>query len=837
MRSLLTLVSSLALLGLAQAQAESPHAQRVQENWSLLEEYCQECHNAVDWAGGLAFDTLLPESVPADAAVWEEAVRKLRGHLMPPPGKKKPDPEKLNAFASAIESYLDAHAAQHPNPGSVQLHRLNRSEYAHAIEEILGLKVDAAALLPRDDKSSGYDNIADVLKVSPSFLEQYISAARQISIEAIGNPRARMQSRIYPGAPEAGQYMHIEGLPLGTRGGMLIEHYFPADGEYEISINGLVGAAYVWGVMDPNTLIVTVDDVKVYENTLGGDADLDAVDLRQAEGVGEINARFKNIRAHVKAGVHRVGVTFLAKTAAESNEILHNFVPVTGMGQHVDGNSTGPRIQNVEIRGPLQVAGVSETPSRKKIFICRPATEAEEQPCAEKILTNIARKAFRRPVNSHDLAGPMAFYQQGRAQGDFETGIQKGILAILASPKFLYRAHAVPENAAPGTTVRLSDRELASRLSFFLWSRPPDEELLSLADRGELQRPEVFEKQVRRMLADPRSRTLVTDFAFQWLNVHGLELVDTDKNLFPEYTPDLIPAFERELELFIASIFDADRSVVDLLTADHTFVNERLALHYGLKNVRGGKFRRVQLDQTYRYGLLGKGAFLMTTSYANRTTPVLRGAYILEKFLGTPPAAPPPNVEAFPETQEGGVALSVRERLEMHRTAPSCNSCHGVIDPLGIALENFNAIGQWQEKDRDAQTPIDASGQLADGTPVNGPDDLREALVARKEMFVRTFTENLMTYALGRSLRYYDMPTVRAIVKDAAQHDYRLSAIVLGIVNSDAFRMEQVQEEKKELEAGGRGLEVEKNRSSSDPQAPAHGLPLLPSASSLQPPA
>lgn len=797
MRLFPTIISGFALLGAACANAQetpkSPHVESVQKNWSLLENYCIECHNTVDWAGGVAFDTLQPDSVPADAEVWEEAVRKLRGRMMPPPGKKQPDAATLNAFASSIESYLDAQAAQQPNPGSVSLHRLNRSEYAHAIDEILGLQVDAAALLPRDDKSSGFDNVAEVLKISPSFLEQYISAARQVSIEAIGNPKARLQSKVYPGRPEAGQYMHIEGLPLGTRGGMLIEHYFPADGEYEITIGGLVGAGYVWGVMDPNTLIVTVDDVKVFENKLGGDQDLAAVDLKQAEGVGEINGRFKNIRMHVKAGVHRVGVTFLAKTAAESNEILHGFVPVAGMGAHVDGNSVGPRIQNVEIRGPLTISGVSETPSRKKIFICRPATAAEEQPCAEKILANLARKAFRRPVDSHDLNGPLAFYQQGRAQGDFETGIQKGILAILASPKFLYRSHALPENAAPGTTVRLSDRELASRLSFFLWSRPPDEALLAAADQGELQQPGAVDRQVRRMLADPRARTLVTNFAFQWLNVHGLTLVDTDRNLFPEYTPDLIPAFEHELEMFIASIFEEDRSVVDLLTADHTFLNERLALHYGVKNVRGGKFRRVQLEQSYRRGLLGKGAFLMTTSYANRTTPVLRGAYILEKFLGTPPAAPPPNVEAFPETQEGGVALSVRERLEMHRSTPSCNSCHGVIDPLGLALENFNAIGQWQDKDRDAGTPIDASGRLVDGTPIRGPDDLRNALVGRSDQFVRTFTENLMTFALGRGLHHYDMPAVRAIVRGAAQHDYRLSSIVLGIVNSDAFRMDQVQ--------------------------------------------
>jgi len=783
----------------APAHSSNPAQAAVERNWGVLEKYCSECHNATDWAGGVAFDTLQPDAVGTDAEIWEEAVRKLRGRMMPPPGKPRPDAATLDSFAGSLENFLDQHAAQQPNPGTVSLHRLNRTEYANAIEDILGLRIEPEALLPRDDKSSGFDNVADVLKVSPSFLEQYISAARQLTIQAVGNPAARLQSKVYPGTAQAGQYMHLEGLPLGTRGGMLIEHYFPSDGEYEFNINGLVGAGYLWGVMDPNTLIVTLDDVKIFANQLGGPADLDAVDLKQAVGVTEINGRFKNIRRQITAGPHRVGVTFLAKTAAESDEILNSFVPVTGMGASVNGNSTGPRIANVEIKGPLQATGLSETPSRAKIFTCRPASAADEQPCAEKILAAAARKAFRRTVTAEDLAGALQFYKEGRDQSGFETGIQKGLMAILASPKFLYRSHVMAEDAAPGTTVKLSDRELASRLSFFLWSAPPDEQLLDLAEQGKLSQPKALEQQVRRMLIDTRAHSLVTNFAFQWLNVHGLTLVDTDQNLFPEYTPDLIPAFETELDLFVGSIFDADRSVLDLLTADHTFVNERLALHYGIKNVRGGQFREVRLRQSYRRGLLGKGAFLMTTSYANRTTPVLRGAYILEKFLGTPPAAPPPNVEAFPETQEGAVPLSVRQRLAMHRKNPSCNSCHGIIDPLGLALENFNAIGQWQDKDRDAGTPIDSTGQLVDGTPLHGPDDLRAALLARPDRFVQTFTENLMTFALGRSMQYYDMPTIRAVVKDAAQQDYKFSSIVLGIVNSGAFQQDQVPEPKSEV--------------------------------------
>jgi hypothetical protein len=791
-RSLLQKASLASVAALSVSLSNAQDAKPLESHWSLLNEYCVECHNATDWAGGVAFDTMQPDTAASDAEVWEEAVRKLRGRLMPPPGKPQPKPELLTGFVTSMEAFLDQSAVQRPNPGSVGLHRLNRTEYANAIESILGLKINAATLLPRDDKSGGFDNVADVLKVSPAFLEQYLSAARQVSIEAIGNPAARTQATIYPGSQQASQYVHIEGLPLGTRGGMLIEHDFPADGNYEFTINGLAGAGYVWGVMDPHTVIITVDDVKVFEERIGGVEDLRKIELGQAAGVAEINGRFKNIRLPVKAGSHKIGITFLAKTAAESDEPLHNFVPVAGMGFKVDGTSTGPRITSVEVKGPFEAKGVSQTRSRSKIFVCRPASESEELPCAQQILTNIARQAFRRPVTSDDLSGAMAFYKEGRAQGGFETGIQKGLMAILVSPKFLYRAHTPPADSGPGKAFRITDTDLASRLAFFLWSRPPDDQLIELGAKNELHKPEVLETQVRRMLADPRAHALVTSFAFQWLNVHGLELVDPDKNLFPEYTDDLVGAFEEELELFIASLFEADRSVMDLLTADHTFVNERLALHYGIKEVRGGKFQRVTLKESYRRGLLGKGAFLMATSYANRTTPVLRGAYILEKFLGAPPAPPPPSVQAFQETQEGGVALTVRERLEAHRNNASCNSCHGVIDPLGLALENFNAIGQWRTKDIDAGTPIDATGQMADGTPLHGPDDLRNTLVSRPDQFVQTFTEHLMTYALGRGVQYYDMPTVRGIVRSAAKDNYRLSSIVLGIVKSNAFQMDRV---------------------------------------------
>ncbi len=789
----------------ARAAAEPPPtpapASSVGAHWRLVEDYCEKCHNATDWAGGVAFDTMSPDSVAADAEIWEKAVRKLGGSIMPPPGKPQPDRQARHSLVLALEQELDRAAGAHPDPGSVELHRLNRTEYANAIEAMLALKIDPAALLPRDDKADGFDNVADVLKVSPAFLEQYLTAARQVSMEAVGNPHARTTSTVYPGAPDASEYVHKEGLPLGTRGGMLIEHDFPADGDYEFSIEGLVGAGYVWGVMDENTLIITIDDRKVFEQKLGGDADLAAVDVEQAVAVGRINGRFQHIRRHVTAGPHRIGITYLEKTAAESNEILHLFVPVAGMTNNVNGNSPGPRMQSVEIKGPLPAEGggggqPSDTPSREKIFVCHPQSAPEELPCARKIFARIAQEAFRRPITSEDLEGALSFYAEGRKTRGFDVGIQKGLMAILVSPKFLYRDHAPPPGTAPGAEFRLSDLDLASRLSFFLWSEPPDEPLIRLGASGQLHRPEVLDAQVRRLLADPRAHSLVTNFAFQWLNVHGLTLVDPDPNLFPDYMPDLINDFSRELELFVGHIFAEDHSVVDLLNADYTYVDERLALHYGIKGVRGGEFQRVTLQHSYRFGLLGKGAFLMTTSYANRTTPVLRGAYVLEKFLGTPPEAPPPGVPAFVESQEGGKALTVRERMEAHRTNPSCNACHGIIDPIGMALENFNAIGQWREKDIDAGVAVDASGNMMDGTPLRGVDDLRNALLARKEQFVQTFTENLLTFALGRTLRYYDMPTVRAIVRNAATQDYRLSAIILGIVHSDAFQNERAADDK-----------------------------------------
>jgi hypothetical protein len=773
-----------APLGEAAPPGEAPAQGAV--DWAFFEKYCTDCHNATDWAGGVAFDTLTPEGVPEDAKVWEAAVRKMRGRLMPPPNKPQPQQHDIDMLVSWLETRLDEAAAAHPNPGSVVLHRLNRTEYARAVEDLLALKIDAAALLPRDTKADGFDNVANVLRVSPSFLDQYIVAAHEVSSQAVGNPKPGPSSVVYRASQANNQTRHIDGLPLGTRGGMLVEHLFPADGEYTFTLNqsGGGGGGYIAGLDSRHKLIMTIDGEKVFDTELGGEEDLKSLDQLQAPAAKAIRDRFADIRVKVPAGPHKVGFAFVARTFAENDDTLE---PLGGFGQPAGS----PMVFGFEVVGPANPTGITETPSRKKIFACRPANEAEELPCAQKIVATLARKAYRRPVTDADLEAPMRFYKAGRQKVGFESGVQQALMAILASPKFLYRVEAVPQDAKPGTIYRISDLELASRLSFFLWSQGPDEALLQTAVAGKLHEPEVIEAEVRRMLADPRARSLVTNFANQWLLVDEVDAIEPDPNIFPEFDGALRASFKKEAELFIDSVLSRDQNVMTLLTADYTFVNERLALHYGIPNIRGDRFRRVQLTDSKRYGLLGKGSFLMGMSYANRTSPVRRGAYILEAITGTPPHAPPPGVEALKENMDGAKAITVRERMEAHRSDPTCNQCHGIIDPLGFSLENFDAIGAWRVKDREAGTMIDSAGELH-GTPMNGPDDLRKALVSRPNQFVQTITEKLMTYALGRGVEYHDMPTVRAIVRDAAQHDYRFSSIVAGIVKSQPFVMQQV---------------------------------------------
>jgi mono/diheme cytochrome c family protein len=755
----LVLPVSMHLHAASPAKQPAAPASALAAHRAMLDHYCVTCHNQKAKTANIMFDTLDLGHVGKNADVWEKAVRKLRGGMMPPLGMPRPDQATIASFVNFLETSLDQAALVSPNPGTVSLHRLNRAEYANEIQDVFGVEVDPAALLPRDDVSNGFDNIANVLKVSPSFLDQYIGAAREVSRLAISHPPPTEPVK----AVLRGEPADPESLPLGTQGGIVAHYLFPYDGDYQFTITG-------------RDRILTVDDLPV-----------------------SMDGGF----VHVKAGLHQLGLTAAAHSFAEPEGDLQSFIPgraFPGYGFAPGGAGPGgrraPTGPSIEIIGPFHPAGKPvQTESRARIFVCYPPDESEEASCAARIFSHIAERAFRRPVTSKDLAAPMAFFKEGReATGKFEGGIENGIIAIIASPKFLYRAEPPPAGLAPGTNYRVSDLELASRLSFFLWSTGPDDELLAIAEQGKLKDPKIFEQQVRRMLASPRSRALVTNFASEWLRLRDIDTIDPDPFIYPNFDPSLRAAFRKELELFVDSIQREDRSVLDLLSANYTFVNERLALHYGIPNVRGDEFRRVILPDSRRYGLLGKGAVLLVTSYGNRTSVVLRGNYILENIMGTPPSPPPPNVPAFKENKEGERPHTVRETMEMHRANPTCNACHGIIDPLGFALENFDTVGAWRDKDRYTRTAIDASGKLIDGTAVNGPDDLRKALLAKPNQFVGTMTEKFLSYALGRSLTAYDMPTVRKIVRDAAQSNYRFSSIVMGIAQSAPFQMERVPE-------------------------------------------
>ena len=743
------------------------------------------------------------------AEIAEKVIRKLRAGLMPPAGARRPDGRSVTELVSWLENEIDKTATD-GEPGHVALRRLNRREYAYAIRDLLGFNVDAAALLPQDNVGGHFDNNAAALQVSPAFVDQYISAARAVALEAVGNQKAPAITTTYgdaanmvislppDGAPGTGrQQHHLEGMPFGTRGGFIVEHTFPADGEYELTIGDMALAREVPRMEFENTVIAMLDGKEFYRTNIGGEADHKAIDQLLDPAVEEINGRLRKIRFQATAGQHKLAITFLHRSFAESDERVRT-IALEGGQERIQAAHA------LQIRGPLSVTGMSESISREKIFICRPAGSADEAACAKRIFSNLARHAFRRPVTDDDVNPLMKLYESGRAAGGFEAGVRDGLSAILASPYFLYRAES--GDAAAGTRT-LNDLELASRLSFFLWSSLPDDELLDLASRARLSDRDVLSAQVSRMLADPRAMSLIDDFAFQWLNIAKLDEITPDRSTFPHASGLLDPRamFKQELRLFIDSVLRSDRSVVDLLTADHTFLNERLAMHYGIETVKGSDFRRVTLDDRPRHGLLGKGAILMLTAYPNRTSPVLRGAWILDRLLGTPPPEPPLNVPSLPENKRGQPARTLRERLEQHRANPTCFACHGVMDPLGLALENFSAVGQFRANDPDTLTPIDSAGQLPDGAPIAGPEDLRQALVAKPDRFVQAFTENLLSYALGRVLDYRDMPRVRRIVHGAEADNYGLKSIVLGVVSSDAFRMRETQNvnQVEPLRAGG----------------------------------
>ena len=756
-----------------------------------MSQYCVTCHNSRLKSGGLALDVLDATNVAAHAETWEKVVRKLRTGEMPPLGAKRADEATSRRVIASLETQLDQSAEANPNPGRPPLHRLNRAEYANAIRDLLDLDVDVASLLPPDDAAFGFDNVADVLGVSPLLLERYVDAAAEISEVAIGAPEIATGSITYRARQDLSQDRHIEGLPLGTVGGMVVRHVFPLDAEYALQVKLFrTNVGTMRGLQYEHDVEISVDGQRVHLARVGGKADLESLFVNgNTTALGdEVDARLQ-IRLPLKAGPHSVGVSFAGKSAASDTRQLQAFVRSSSDTYDWSGH---PHVDSLTVAGPFNATGPGDTPSRRRIFMCRPAAAATESACARTILTTLARRAYRQPVADADLQRLMTFYQDGRRDGSFETGIQTALQRILASQKFVFRAERDPENVAPGTPYRLTDLELASRLSFFLWSSIPDDELLRVAEQGRLRTPAVLSQQVRRMVADRKSTALVTNFAGQWLQLRNLRNMMPNSEEFPDFDDNLRQAFQRETELFVESIMREDRSVLDLLSADHTFVNERLARHYKMPGVYGSHFRRVTVTDEARKGLLGKGGVLMVTSHVDRTSPVARGKWILDNLLGAPPPPPPPDVPPFPEGEEEK-GRSVRERMEQHRANPVCASCHRVMDPLGFALENFDAVGAWRT--RDGGQPVDVSGQLADGTPVTGAVMLRQGLLNKPDLLVATVTEKLMTYGVGRGIGHADMPTVRAIVRASASNDYRFSSLILGIVSSKPFQMRMKAQE------------------------------------------
>jgi hypothetical protein len=756
---------------------------------AVINTYCIPCHGDRTRSGGLSLEGADLVDIPNRAETWEKVIRKVRAGMMPPPGARRPEASRLDALAAFLESSLDRAAAAKPRPGRTAVHRLNRAEYANAIRDLLALEVDAAALLPPDDESSGFDNIADVLTMSPSLMERYLSASWNISRLAVGNSNIAPATSVYRVRPDLSQDQHIDGLPPGTRGGILVRHNFPLDGEYNIKVR-------LWrntfdlmrGMEDPHDIEIAMDGVRLKLVTAGGREDF----LKMAENPGTFGADLDQrlmVRIPVNAGTHTIWATTVLRSHAPRDDLIKPFLRTTIDGLDIMGD---PSVDRLTVEGPFNATGAGETASRRKIFVCRPTTAADELACASKILSTLGRRAYRRPVAKSTLSTLMDFYERGRADnGNFDRGIESALQFILASPEFLIRFESDPPNVAPNAVYRLDDVALASRLSFFLWSSIPDEELLSIAAQGKLKDPVVLEQQVKRMLADSRSRSLITNFAEQWLHLRNLKNSSPDLQAFPDFDDNLRQAMKEETTLLFESIMREDRSVLGLLNADYTFVNERLARHYGIPNVYGSRFRRVTVPNDARRGLLGQGSILTVTSYPNRTSPVERGKWILTNLLGVPPQPPPPDVPALEESSSDGRVLSLRERLEKHRANPVCAGCHRLMDPIGFALENFDGVGQWRGSEGGIK--IDPSGTLFNGANVDGPAGLRRALLGRPEVFVGVMTEKMLTYSLGRGIEYYDMPAVRRIVQDARNKNFRFSSIVLGIVESVPFRMREAQ--------------------------------------------
>lgn len=743
---------------------------------SVVSQYCVGCHDGEVKKGGINLDAILSDDVTMHSDVWERVIRKMHTRQMPPSGKERPAAEVSDEVVTSLAKLLDLAALKLPNPGRTEtFRRLNRTEYQNAIRDLLALDIDAAALLPKDEASHGFDNVT-VGDLSPTLLNRYVSAAEKISRLAVGAPRRVPGGDTFRLPPDRTQEEHVEGLPPGTRGGVLLPYTFPRDGEYEVQIRLTRDRnEEVEGLREPHELEVLLDRERVKLFTVAppqGDRNFEKVD-----------AHLK-LRMAVAAGPHRLGVTFLKNPSSLLETRRQPYLARYNMHRHP---RLGPAVYQVSINGPYASKGPGDTPSRRRIFVSQPGKPGEEDQCAGKILAALMRRAYRRPVKADDLQKPMEFYRNAKAQEGFEAGIEAAMSAVLVSPEFLFRIERDPAGIPTNTAYRVSDLTLASRLSFFLWSSIPDDELLAAAERGDLRKPRVLEKHVRRMLADSRALNLVRNFGEQWLHLRNLESVTPDLRLFPEFDDNLRQAFRRETELHFETVLREDRSVLDLIKANYTFLNERLAKHYGVPNVYGSQFRRVALDRdSVRGGLLRQGSILTVTSYATRTSPVLRGKWILDNLFGTPPPPPLPNV---PDLKDNTVAatLSVRERLAEHRANAQCASCHNLIDPPGFALENFDAVGRWRTLEEGL--PVDASGGLPDGSRFTGVTGLEEGLLKRPELFVGALTEKLLTFALGRGVEHYDGPAVRKIVRDARADDYRLSSIVVGIVRSTPFTM------------------------------------------------
>ena len=768
----------------------------------VVRRYCAGCHSDKGKAGGLSLAAFDVAHAAQNPEVAEKVIRKLQAGFMPPPLAPRPDAATYAALIHTLESDIDAAASVRPNPGVRTFQRLNRPEYSRAIRDLLALDVDAGNWLPLDTKSANFDNIADAQALSPTLLEAYLNAASAISRMAIGDRNAPTVDSTYssPGYLSQHPWDHVEGAPYGTRGGSVVQHVFPADAEYVFEVDLVSGSNARFEDID-----VSIDGERValieYETGPAGGAD----------GRGAVPMRTEPIL--VKAGQHLVAAAFVRKIEGPYEDLIrpHDW-SFAGGGSGGPGITTLPHVRDLIIKGPYRATGISETASREKIFSCRPTSAAEERPCARQILTRVGSEAYRRPITGPELDRLMPLYEKGARGagqaggagkaggagqvGGFEAGVRSALEAILASPYFIFRMEKEPELAKPGGAFRVADLDLASRLSFFLWGTPPDQELLALASKGALSVPATLEKQTRRMLADPRADALGSRFAGQWLRLQDIDKVHPDPNNYPNFDDNLAAAMRRETELFFNSLVREDRNALDLFRANYTFVNERLARHYGFPGVSGDEFRRVEYPDETRRGLLGHGSVLVQTSLANRTSAVLRGKWVMEVLMGSPPPPPPPDVPAFDETADAknGKMLTTRERMEMHRANPACSSCHRFMDPIGLALDNFDVTAKWRE--RENGMPLDTRGDFYDGTPVKTPAELNAALLKRPVPLLRTFTENLMAYALGRRVEYFDQPTIRAITKAAEANQYKMSSFILGVIKSDAFQMKRAEEVK-----------------------------------------